>query len=159
MILFVGRLVEEKGINDLEETFGNLKSQNASLKLKIIEAGTVKYENMPKVYQEADIFVLPSKRTRTWEEQYGMVLVEAMASGLPIVAYDTGAISEVLGNVGILVHEGDITGLSKQILKLANDENLRLKLGRMGRKRAEDEFDNKKTAKKIEAIYKDIMQK
>ncbi len=112
------------------------------------------YEQMPEIYQDADIFVLASKTTKTWEEQYGMVLVEAMASGLPIVAYDTGAISEVIGTAGILVKEGDKNDLTISIKHLIENKKLRSKLGKMGRKRAEKEFDAKKTAKKIASIYK-----
>lgn len=183
-ILFVGRLVEEKGIMDLYEAYKRVKSlklkiKNYRLKLKIIGQGSLKdkiermikkdglenlvtiepksYEEMPKVYQRADILVVPSKRIKTWEEQYGMVLVEGMASGLPIVAYDTGAISEVLDDVGLLVKEGDIDGLTGAIIRLIKDENLRKKLGRMGRKRAEEKFDRKKTAKKIQKIYQEVI--
>lgn len=195
-IMFVGRLVEEKGIMDLYEAYKNIKYQisipqlvgkniNQKLKilgthLKIVGDGPLKneiktmikrdslddfvaieqksYEEMPKVYQQADILVVPSKRTKTWEEQYGMVLVEALASGLPIIAYDTGAISEVLGGVGLLVKEGDIDGLTSSIIYLLKNKNLREKLGRMGRERAEKEFDSKKTAKKIQEIYYDVIR-
>ena len=169
IILFVGRLVKEKGVDDLREAYKNVKSslfsrlsrdsrekQISNLKLKIIKAGDKSYNEMPKVYREADIFVLPSKKNKTWEEQYGMVLIEAMASGLPIIAYDSGAIPEVVDEVGIIVKQGDVKELQKQILRLVNDKNLRLKLGRMGRERAKKEFDCKKTAKKIEAIYRNI---
>lgn len=183
VILFVGRLVEEKGIMDLYEAFriiqnSKLKVQNYNLKLKIIGDGFLRnildkligndglqssisieqkeYKNMPKVYQEADIFVLPSKTSKTWEEQYGMVLVEAMASGLPIIASQTGAIPEVVGDCGYLVEKGDVAGMTKQLINLINDAKLRGKIGRMGRVRAEKYFDRKKTAKKIEKIYENI---
>lgn len=199
-ILFVGRLVEEKGILDLYEAFKNIKYQIAKIstkgrspsrrkntnqksniekiQLKIIGDGVLKsdlinlirqdgltndihiekktYGEMPKVYREADIFVLLSKRTKTWEEQYGMVLVEAMASGLPIIAYDTGAISEIVGNVGILIKEGDKKKLTTSIKHLIEVDELRVKLGKMGRQRAEKEFDAKKTARKILKIYENI---
>lgn len=160
VILFVGRLVEEKGINDLYEAFKQIQSskskiQNYQLKLKIV-SGQINYEDMPKVYQEADIFVLPSKKSNTWKEQYGMVLVEAMACGLPVVAYDSGAISEVLGGVGLLVKEGNIDGLAASITRLIENKNLRIKLGKMGRSRAEKEFDSRMTAKKIQKIYENF---
>lgn len=182
-ILFVGRLVEEKGVLVLCDTFKMIMDHkswikekiNRHLRLKIIGGGKLKkqlekmivnnglsdlatieaknYDEMPAVYQSADIFVLPSKITKTWEEQYGMVLLEAMASGLPIVAYDSGAISELISDVGILVNEGNKNDLAKNILKLAQDRNLRQRLGRMGRKLVEKEFASKKTATNFEKIY------
>ncbi|OGK25248.1 hypothetical protein A3F58_01775 [Candidatus Roizmanbacteria bacterium RIFCSPHIGHO2_12_FULL_37_9b] len=188
-ILFVGRLVEEKGILDLYEAYKNIKYQISNLKslprwqagktkilkLRIVGDGPLRdylldhieldklidnvtieqkdYEEMPKVYEEADIFVLPSKRTNTWEEQYGMVLVEAMASGLPIIAYNTGVIPEIVGSAGVLIKEGDRKNLFTSIKHLINVGEHRDKLGKMGRKRAEKEFDAKKTANKIKDIY------
>ncbi len=184
-ILFVGRLVKEKGVEDLYEAFKKVKSlrlkiKNYSLKLKIVGRGLLKnkikkmisrdclnsfvkieeksYKEMAEVYQNADIIVVPSKKTKTWEEQYGMVLVEAMASGLPVIAYDTGAISEVLGGVGLLVKEGNIDGLTSSIIYLLKNKNLREKIGRMGRERAEKLFDSRKIAKKIEEIYINISE-
>jgi len=180
-ILLVGRLVEEKGIIDLYNAVKNIKKQSLkikSLSLTIVGDGPLKhrlekmikkdsltqcvhiiqttYESIPKVFREADIFVLPSKRNKTWEEQYGMVLIEAMATGLPIVAYDTGAIREVLSEAGSLVKEGDITGLENEIKSLIESPSLRQKIGTMGRRRAEKEFDSRKTAKKIEQLYKKL---
>ncbi len=184
-ILFVGRLVEEKGIMDLYEGYKKIqnskfKTQNYNLNLKIVGDGYLKkklrkkinrdrlnnfcsieqksYEEMPQVYRDSDVLVVPSKTTKTWEEQYGMVLIEAMASGLPIVAYDSGAISEVLGGVGLLVREGDVNELAKAIVQLIENKNLRIKLGKMGRERVEKEFDPKKTARKIGEIYRNILE-
>lgn len=152
VILFVGRLVKEKGVDDLRSAFNNIK--NSRLRLNIVSSQP--YEQMPGIYQNADIFVLPSKTTKTWEEQYGMVLIEAMASGLPVIAYDSGAISEVLGETGILVKEGNIDELTISISRLIKSSNLRFKLGKMGRRRAEKEFDSRKTAKKLINIYENI---
>lgn len=190
-ILFVGRLVEEKGVMDAYAAFRNVKSQisqpkvdrplgeNFNIKLQIVGEGQLKnvllsqikhdkldrfvtvvqkrYEEMPKVYHKTDIFVLPSKKTKTWEEQYGMVLIEAMASGLPIIAYDTGAIKEVVGKAGVYIHEGDVDGLAFAIRNLIKDKIFARKLGTMGRERAEKEYDCRKTAKKIEELYKRLL--
>ena len=175
-ILFVGRLVVEKGILDLLEAFINLKKQGfKELKLEIVGQGVLEkkikrkikffsfsdkikilnknYEDMPLIYQMADIFVLPSRKTKTWEEQYGMVLIEAMASGLSIIASKSGAIPENLGSCGLYFNEGDVNQLTKQLITLITNKNLRFKLGKMGRERAEKMFDCQKTAKKIEQIY------
>jgi glycosyltransferase involved in cell wall biosynthesis len=178
-ILFVGRLVEEKGIIDLYQAFVNVKKEFDQIKLKIVGDGLLKkqliklirknhlekdititssnYQNMPKIYQSADIIVVPSKTTKTWEEQYGMVLVEAMASGLPIIAYRSGAIEEIVANAAILVNEGEINNLTKQLIFLINNQNLRIKLGKMGRRRAEREFDGRRIAKKLEEIYQGLL--
>ena len=179
-ILFVGRLVEEKGIMDLYEAFKNIKSKPASwrIKLKIIGDGSLKlkiqslieadglenlvsiekkdYREMPEVYREADILVLPSKKTNTWEEQYGMVLVEAMASGLPIIAYNIGAIPEVVDNAGILIMDGNVKNLTVSLKKLLASEDLRRKLGKIGRERAEKYFDANRTAIQIKKLYKKV---
>lgn len=151
-ILFVGRLVEEKGIKDLFTAYKKIKNCN----LKIVGNNKINYEKMSKIYQKADIFAMPSKSTKIWEEQYGMVLIEAMASGLPIVAYKSGAIPELLNDAGILVDEGDINGLSRAMLNLINSPNLRHKLGKMSRDRAKKEFDSRKFSQKMAKIYEDL---
>lgn len=166
-ILFAGRLVKEKGIMDLYEVCKKIKK----VKLKIIGEGplrndllthirkdcledsisieTKSYEEMPEVYRKADIFVLPSRRTKTWEEQYGMVLIEAMATGLPVVAYDSGAIGEIIGNAGVLIPEGDTKSLFKSLVSLINDPAKRKKLGTMGRRRVERFFDAESESKSL----------
>lgn len=173
IVLFVGRLVEEKGILDLYEVVR--KNMFSNVKLRIIGNGPLQpmlkelirenrlegavsveeksYSAMPEVYREADIFVLPSKTTKTWEEQYGMVLIEAMASGLPVVAYKSGAIPEVVGKAGMLVKEGNKEELARGLKKILDDRIYRQELGTMGRERAEKYFDSKKTAHLLQKIY------
>jgi len=182
-ILFVGRLVKEKGIIDLYQAFKEIKKGKDKIKdkitLRVVGDGDLKkylierikddqlekevkiesrvYEKMPEVYQQADLLVVPSKTTRTWEEQYGMVLIEGMASGLPIIAYESGAIGENLGQGGIKIKEGDIRGLIEAIVFLIKDEKMRLKLGKMGKERAKKYFDAAKTALKLEKIYEKLI--
>ena len=181
VILFVGRLVEEKGVMDLYSAFKTLiKSENNSL-LRIIGSGPLEgtlrammlhdglqnriiiekkmYTEMPEVYQQADVLCVPSKTTKTWEEQYGMVFVEAMASGLPIVSYNTGAISEVVGEAGLLTHEGDVARLETLIIRIIRERELGVKLGTIGRERAEDKFDAEQTKNKIYNLYKTLESK
>ncbi|MBI4066741.1 glycosyltransferase family 4 protein, partial [Candidatus Gottesmanbacteria bacterium] len=95
-ILFCGRLEEYKGVFDFVEMASRLPnnlqfvmvgtgSQERTLKRFGVELRSASYDDMPNMYQEADIFVAPSKPTKTWEEQYCTVLLEAQAAGLPIV--------------------------------------------------------------------------
>ena len=156
-VLFVGRLVPEKGLLDLQKAVNQIN--NSLVKLRVVGNNSVDYQQMPKIYQQANIFVLPSKTTRTWEEQYGMVLVEAMASGLPIVAYGSGAIPEIIDKAGILVKEGNIDQLAYSIYRLIENENLRQKLGKMSRRRTEKFFNCRKTAKQLTEIYENISRR
>jgi len=179
LLLFVGRLVEEKGINDLYTAFKTVRTawKGKPPVLRIVGDGPLKrelsarirkdnldesvrleshsYREMPEVYREADVFILPSIRSKTWEEQYGMVLPEAMASGLPVVAYRSGAVPEVAGDAALYAREGDVAGLGHAIAGLASAK-ARTELGRIGRERARFLFDSRKTASRIAGLYRKL---
>ena len=182
-VLFVGRLVKEKGIFDLLKAFFELKKAKLGVEVLLhivgrgeerkkldhiiqkfglkrwIKIDVYKYKHMPSVYQNADVFVMPSRSTRTWEEQYGMALVEAMATGLPILAYRSGAIPEVLGECGVLIKEGDVIGLVKSLKEIVLRNSLRQKLAFRARRRAKIFFDANKTADKLRQIYISVERK
>ena len=77
--------------------------------------GGASYDRMPAVYRSSTCLVLASLPTATWEEQFGMVLVEAMHAGLPIVATASGAIPEVVGDGATLFRPGDWIGLARAL--------------------------------------------
>ena len=94
-----------------------------------VEVRAVPYEEMPSVFAHASCIVLASLPTRLWEEQFGMVLAEALAAGAPIVASDSGAIPEVLNGSGAaLFRAGDWTGLARLLAEgpLSHARALRL---------------------------------
>jgi len=180
-ILFVGRLVEEKGVWELLEAFRRLITDlKKSWKLKLILIGSGKekkkflswidrvsmyryidtkvvgYSEMAEEYWQADIFVLPSKPTKYSEEQYGMVLIEAMATGLPIVTTKCGAIPEVVGKAAILIDPGRVDQLYSSLKLLVESEEKRWFLGKEARARAEKEFDCRKTAAELERAYQNL---
>jgi len=74
--------------------------------------GWIAYDELPRVYAQASCLVLGSLPTPFWEEQFGMVLAEAMAGHVPIVAAASGAIPEVMGASGTLFEPGDWIGLA-----------------------------------------------
>lgn len=78
---------------------------------------TVPYDEIPQVYWSSSALVLASLVTKAWEEQFGMVLVEAMAAGLPVIACDTGAIPEVTDGAAALVPAGDWRGIARALLE------------------------------------------
>jgi len=107
---------------------GRLEAYARELGLEdVVEFRSASYDAMPHVYAEASCLVLPSLASAAcslgpfgvprcfWEEQLGMVLVEAMAAGLPIVASSSGAIPEVTRGAGVLVPPGDWLGLARAL--------------------------------------------
>jgi len=167
-ILCVARLVPEKGIDDLLEAFLAIREKNPKVKLTFVGSGPLKkeligyknvfvkslpYQQIQKEYQRADIFCLPSRETKTWGEQYGMSLLEAMACGLPIVTTNSGAIPEVVGDVALISPHSNAKELKTNLEKLIYNENLRHSLSIAGRQRAVEKYDHRKTGKQIEEIY------
>ncbi|MBI5057050.1 MAG: glycosyltransferase [Nitrospirae bacterium] len=185
VVLFTGRMVWEKGIYDLVHAARLImldKSAN-SLPLRFVVVGRGQesqeikkiisrlcmndiflfieshpYHRMHEIYNMADIFVLPSIATRTWKEQFGMVLAEAMACGVPVVSTVSGSIDEVVADAGLLVQPNDPTGLSAAIINLLKDDDLRKELGAKGRERAVREYDSKKIAGKFAALFEDVFR-
>lgn len=163
-ILFVGELVESKGIEDLLKVFSKLVNKYSNLELWVVGKGRlvkriitaskklpVKYlgylptDELPQIYQKCQIFCLPSKDIKffgiRWiEEMFGYVFVEAMASGLPIVSTYCGAIPEVIGDNNLLVNQDDEDNLFKALSLLVSDRAARTKIGITNRNRTEEMF-------------------
>jgi glycosyltransferase involved in cell wall biosynthesis len=99
---------------------GRLEAYAAELGLTAAGAvefrATVPYDEVPAVYHASSALVLASLVTKGWEEQFGMVLVEALAAGLPVIACDTGAIPEVTDGHATLVPPGDWRGIAAALL-------------------------------------------
>ena len=111
-------------------------------------------DDIPEIMQVLDIFILPSLN-----EGMGRVLVEAMASGKPIVASNVGGIPDLVkdGHNGFLVGPGDVNGLSLAIKKLIEDEQLCLKMGAKGRAMARN-YGVEEMIKKIDDLYTSLYQ-
>ena len=171
-ILCVARLVEEKGIGELVSAFGALRKNNSKIKLVLvgdgplknkllglggIEIKTIPYDKIQIEYQQADIFCLPSKTTKYWQEQFGMALVEAMACGLAIITTNTGAIGEVCANAAMYVKPDDVNDLQLSLDRLINDSKLRHALGRKSQALAIAKYDYQKSALAIDQIYQQVL--
>jgi glycosyltransferase involved in cell wall biosynthesis len=103
--------------------------------------------DVPQLMQSVDVVVLPSITTDRWKEQFGRVLIEAMASGIPVVGSDSGEIPGVIGDAGIVVPENDAAALGTALRRLHDDADLRARLSKAGRRRAVECFSNKRVAK------------
>lgn len=177
-ILHVARLTKQKGTTYLIKAFAKLLKQTPDLKLTIIGEGTMKnqlksltknlhvsdkttflgalpHEAVIKEMDKSDIFVLPSIN-----EGLGMVLLEASAMELPIVATRSGGIAEVVedGMSGFLFERENFKELTDKLSLLLYDKQLRLKMGKAGRDRMVRDFDIKKQTEKLEQIYTNVLK-
>jgi glycosyltransferase involved in cell wall biosynthesis len=145
LALFVGRLEEEKGVRILLTAWRDAGLENAALALagdgSLDEGGTllghVPRERLPALYAAADALVLPSIRTATFTEPWGLVVNEAMHQGTPVIA--TNAVGAAAGGLvrdgrnGLVVPERDPAALAAALRTLARDADLRARLGAAAR--------------------------
>ena len=110
----------------------------------------------PELYQIFDIFVLPSIY-----ESFGLVLVEAMSAGKPVVATNVGGIPEIVqdGKTGIIVPPREPDKLAEAILRLMRDEHLSLSMGKAGQRRAEGKFSLAVMIEKYQNLYSYLLTK
>lgn len=113
--------------------------------------------DMPELIRSLDVVILPSRTTPGWKEQFGRVLIEAMACGLPVVGSDSGEIPHVVGGGGLIVPEGDAGALAAALLRLRDDPDLRRELGVRGRARVLQEFTHEVIARKTVAAYEEAI--
>ncbi len=178
---YVGRLVAAKGINVLlsavarldfpwrVQLFGTgpeepaLRSQAQDLGIQdLVEFhGHLDIGSMPERYRDMDVCALPSLTTPRWKEQFGRVLIEAMACGVPIVGSDSGEIPNTLGGAGedrggLTFPEGDAAALAKRLDTLYREPALRRQLGAQGRQRVLREFSHERIAAKTVLMYRQL---
>jgi glycosyltransferase involved in cell wall biosynthesis len=173
---YAGRLVAEKGVAVLLQAVARLDGDwrlamygsgplREALAAQAVDLGIapkveihqrVASVEMPQKLRELDVLVLPSLTRPNWMEQFGRVLVEAMACGVPVVGSDSGEIPNVVGDAGIVVPEGDVEALANQLHGLQRDEGLRCDLARRGRERVLARFTQAQIARETVAVYREI---
>src|SRR5262249_12965257 len=132
---FIGRVVPEKGVDVLVDALAtmdtrllvvgdgvaraDLETRTASWpRGKVTFVGAALDSSVPDFLACIDVLVLPSRTTPTWAEQFGHVLIEAMAAGVPVIGSSSGAIPEVIGEAGLLFPENDARALRVQLTTL-----------------------------------------
>lgn len=117
--------------------------------------GGLGYDAMPALYAEASCLVLASLPTPFWEEQFGMVLAEAMAAHVPVLAAASGAIPEVVGSSGTLFAPGDYVGLADALAAgpLASEPGAR----RAPEPERLERFSNRAAADRLRAAYRSLL--
>ncbi len=176
-ILFVGRLEKRKGLGYLLKAYQRVKEEIANSRLiivgpgirlrrkyekqvrrsgleDVIFSGHVDYDELPRYYKTADIFCAPA----TGRESFGIILLEAMAVGKPIVASNVGGYASIVahGVDGLLVSPKDDKELARALVSLMIDEPLRQRMGAMGKRKAQD-YSWERIAKEILNYYRRIL--
>lgn len=175
---FVGRMLAGKGLDILSEALGKLKSETWQLLVvgdgperrsferalaghglldRARFTGAVAYEVVADMFQQMDMLVMPTQTTRRIREQFGRVLVEAMASGVPVIGSTCGAIPEVIDDAGLIFNEPDAHALAVAIERMLLDESLRKRLSRAGRKRVEDHYSWERVAELTYGLYTRVL--
>lgn len=177
-LLFVGRLVYYKGIEYLLEAMklipdatltiigsGKLKNkiiaQINELKLngRAVVIPEIDEETLHSYYKSCDILILPSIEK---SETYGIVQIEAMACGKPIICTELGTGTTFINQnniTGLVVPPRDSKALSDAINKLSNDKILRLELGSHAKIRALEEFKSDTMVERVYQLYRDLLKK
>jgi glycosyltransferase involved in cell wall biosynthesis len=113
---------------------------------------------MPAFYRTVDIVVLPSRTQANWTEQFGRVLIEAMASGAVVVGSDAGEIPHVIGDAGLVFPEGEVAALRACLAGLLADAGRRRVLAAQGRARVLAHFTQRHIAEQTVQVYEEMMK-
>lgn len=171
-VLYVGRLVETKGVNKLVDAFaqievnahlrivgegplsGTLKQQVYELGIEdqVTFAGRVPNDELPEVYARSSVFALPSSR-----EGLPRTLLEALACGTPIVTFDLPQLESLIDGVGISVLEEDVSGLAEALEQLLSNSGLRTQFSDSGRQKVVQEYSWTETVRSTIDVYRNLI--
>jgi glycosyltransferase involved in cell wall biosynthesis len=175
---FMGRLVQEKGVDTLLTALSRLPGNVVAL---VVGSGPfqnnleqlcrelgladrvrwvpfVPSGEVPKYLNSFDVLVLPSRTAPNWKEQFGRVLIEAMACEIPVIGSDSGEIPRVVGDCGYTFPEGDAQGLACLLERLKGDAAVRSELGSRGRARALAHFTQTEIARRTVEAYRCVLE-
>jgi len=176
VVLFVGRLTAHKGIQTIIEAAAltdlsvkyllvgpgefpagwSRRMHQLKVEDRIVLAGKVAEAELPAYYAACDLLVLPSVSRL---EAFGLVLVEAMASGKPVVASDLPGVRDVLkaGKTGLLCEPFSARDLAEKITTITSNAEAASGMGAAGRKLAEDRYSWDAIGARIEKVYSDVL--
>lgn len=178
VIGFAGRLVPEKGIPVLMRACAALPFRGWALHLlgdgpkqaqfvalaqhlgigdRVRFWGHLPSMRVADFYRLLDVLVLPSLSRPNWVEQFGRVLVEAMACGVPVIGSDSGEIPHVIGDAGLIFPEGDVNALAALLTDLASSPQQRTALAEKGRARVLARFTQAQIAAETARVYREML--
>jgi glycosyltransferase involved in cell wall biosynthesis len=179
---YIGRLVSEKGVDLLFDAAQQLIASGSNLRIiicgggpheaelksyaeqlnigdRVSWLGATRHDDIPEVLMQTDVVILPSRTLPgKWKEQFGHVLIEAMAMGVPVIGSDSGAIPEVIGRSDLVFPENSAEGLLRIIHRLISDNGWRLEVSEYLRDRAIREYSDSKIAGLLKSIWLEIAE-
>ena len=132
-------------------------AQELGIEQRVQFDGAIPSAQMPAYLQQLDVLVLSSRTQPNWKEQFGRVIIEAMACGVAVVGSDSGEIPHVIGEAGLIFPEDDVLALQAHLQHLLSSPTLRGELGRDGRQRILDNFTQAQVAAKTVAVYREMV--
>lgn len=173
LVGYIGRLVPEKGLLDLLQALalcppevrlvfvgsGPLeaellaRAERLKVESRVHLLGSRPAEELPRLINNFDVLALPSRTTSRWKEQFGRVIIEAHACGIPVIGSDSGAIPDVIGEAGIVFPEGDVGAISRAIRRLVDNPNEAASLGDVGHRRVHANYTWRSVAQQMHQIY------
>lgn len=174
---YAGRFVEEKGIRVLLEALAGI---DFDFQLLMLGRGSFEDEirgfarqcgwgdrlkivsgvghNQISHYQNCmDVMVIPSLTRPFWKEQFGHVIIEAMACSVPVIGSDSAEVPRVIGDAGIITPEGDVAALRAALVRVAASAELRRQLGEAGRQRVLRYYTHQEIAQQLVAFFRDLI--
>jgi len=183
---FVGRFVEEKGLLTLARALAGLgdrpwkwlllgrgplqdalmqQATTDGISDRLIWVESVPHDDVPRYINLMSTLVLPSQTTYQfktltavgWKEQFGHVLIEAMACQVPVIGSDSGEIPYVIEDAGLTFPEGNVDALRDRLLQLMSHPNLATDLAKRGYERAMAHYTNRAIAQQQLDFYKQVL--
>ncbi|MEL6785842.1 MAG: glycosyltransferase [Cyanobacteria bacterium J06607_15] len=169
---FLGRLVPEKGLDILFTAVSQLKQQDFNCQVticgsgksetelketvaeqqindRVIWRGAVRHEAAPVELGKFDVLVLPSRTVATWKEQFGHVIIEAMAMGIPVIGSNCGEIPHVIDCEDLVFPEGNPVALAEILKRMICDRNWHQEMGNYGIERVAQFYSHERIAQRL----------
>jgi glycosyltransferase involved in cell wall biosynthesis len=182
LLVFVGRLIEEKGPYDLLQAVAILAGRHPDVRALFVGDGQERNElsqvaarlgvgdrvtftgwvdpsAVSAYLAAADVFIGPSKRSKQgWQEAQGLTFVEAMLAGVPVIATDSGGISDIVRHdvTGVVVPQGDPSSIAMAVERLLRDDELRNRLVAAAAKLVRSEYTRRIAAERFSALYESV---
>lgn len=173
---YVGRFIKEKGIDLLLRASAELRFPH---RLMLVGAGperplleslartlkiedrvewhpSVPHSGVPRLLSQFDALVLPSITGTYWKEQFGRVLIEAMACGVPVIGSASGEIPEVIGDAGLIFDENNVLELRDRLASLHDDRALRQALAERGLRRVQSRYSIEAVAARYAEVFRHV---